>query len=176
MSPFSRILFAGLSTLTVLVLLFGYHTSTSGPSGNLTAGSNPPAISGSAAGSSSGSASPPEGDTTSPSTTPKSTPQTTAPKAATPKTSTVTGPSTPTQWGPVQVQVTVDGSTITDVTVVQYPMGNGTDQQINSYALPILIQETLDAQSAQIDMISGATVTSRGYLTSLQAALDQALA
>ena len=58
--------------------------------------------------------------------------------------------------------------------MLQYPTGNGTDQQINSYALPILIQETMDAQSANIDMVSGATVTSDGYLQSLQSALDQA--
>jgi uncharacterized protein with FMN-binding domain len=57
--------------------------------------------------------------------------------------------------------------------VVQYPSGNGTDQQINSYALPRLVKETLDAQSANIDMVSGATVTSEGYLQSLQSALDQ---
>jgi uncharacterized protein with FMN-binding domain len=57
---------------------------------------------------------------------------------------------------------------------VQYPDGNGKDQEINSYALPILTQETVDAQSAGIDMVSGATVTSDGYIESLQSALDQA--
>ena len=56
----------------------------------------------------------------------------------------------------------------------QYPSGNPPTQEINSYALPVLIQETLDAQSAHIDMVSGATVTSVGYLQSLQSALDQA--
>ena len=79
-----------------------------------------------------------------------------------------------TQWGPVQVQLTVAGGTISKVTVLQYPSGNGKDQEINDYALPILTQETVDAQSAQIDMVSGATVTSNGYLESLQSALDQA--
>ena len=79
-----------------------------------------------------------------------------------------------TQWGPVQVQLTVTGGTISKVTVLQYPSGNGKDQEINDYALPILTQETVDAQSAQIDMVSGATVTSNGYLESLQSALDQA--
>jgi uncharacterized protein with FMN-binding domain len=74
----------------------------------------------------------------------------------------------------VQVVINVDGSTITDVTVPVYPSGNGRDQQINSYALPILIKDTLDAQNANIDMITGATVTSEGYLQSLQGALDQA--
>jgi len=72
------------------------------------------------------------------------------------------------------VELTVAGSKVTDVSVLQYPNGNGRDQEINSYALPLLIQETLDAQSANIDMISGATVTSDGYVQSLQSALDQA--
>ena len=79
-----------------------------------------------------------------------------------------------TQWGPVQVQLDISNRRITDVSVVQYPNGNGTDQEINSYALPILTQETVDSQSAHIDMVSGATVTSNGYLESLQSALDQA--
>ena len=56
---------------------------------------------------------------------------------------------------------------------LQYPAATREDQ-INAYALPILIQETIDAQSAQIDMVSGATVTSTGYVQSLQSALDQA--
>jgi uncharacterized protein with FMN-binding domain len=58
--------------------------------------------------------------------------------------------------------------------VLQYPNGNHRDQEINDYALPILIDETTKAQSAQIDMVSGATVTSDGYIRSLQSALDQA--
>ena len=79
-----------------------------------------------------------------------------------------------TQWGPIQVEITVDAGTITDVGVPVYPSDNPRDVQINSYALPILVQETLDQQSADISMISGATVTSVGYLQSLQAALDEA--
>jgi uncharacterized protein with FMN-binding domain len=79
-----------------------------------------------------------------------------------------------TQWGPIQVQLTVKDGAVTDVGIPVYPSGNGRDIEINNYALPILIQETLDQQSAQIDMVSGATVTSMGYLQSLQAALDQA--
>jgi uncharacterized protein with FMN-binding domain len=86
----------------------------------------------------------------------------------------VTGAVASTEWGPVQVELTVDGGTITKVSVLQYPSGNGKDDEINSYALPILTSETIDAQSASIDMVSGATVTSGGYLQSLQSALDQA--
>jgi uncharacterized protein with FMN-binding domain len=63
---------------------------------------------------------------------------------------------------------------ITDVTVPEYPTSNREDQQINSSALPVLVQETISAQSAKIDMVSGATVTSQGYLQSLQSALDEA--
>jgi uncharacterized protein with FMN-binding domain len=74
----------------------------------------------------------------------------------------------------VQVEITVRDGEVTDVSVVDYPSGNGRDRQINARALPILVQETLDAQSANIDMVSGATVTSEGYLGSLQSALDRA--
>ncbi|MGC0371044.1 FMN-binding protein [Microbacterium sp. SLBN-111] len=55
-----------------------------------------------------------------------------------------------------------------------YPSEDFRDQQINSRALPILVQETLSAQSADIDMVSGATYTSTGYKKSLQSALDEA--
>jgi uncharacterized protein with FMN-binding domain len=72
------------------------------------------------------------------------------------------------------VQITVAGGKVTAVDVVEYPNGNGRDQQINARALPVLVSETLKAQSAHIDMVSGATVTSDGYVESLQSALDQA--
>ncbi|WP_345802690.1 FMN-binding protein [Microbacterium sp. AZCO] len=85
-----------------------------------------------------------------------------------------TGSSAATRYGPVQVQVTVSGGKITAVDVPTYPDGNGVDQRINSSAIPQLVSETLTAQSAQLDMISGATFTSTGYIQSLQSALDQA--
>ena len=88
-------------------------------------------------------------------------------------TSTLTGTTVETQYGPVQVQVTVTGTKITDVTAIQVPSGNGRDQQINSYAIPQLTQEVLTVQSAHVDMVSGGTYTSEGYLTSLQSALDK---
>ena len=88
--------------------------------------------------------------------------------------STVTGSVAQTRWGPVQVTIAVTGGHITAVDVPVYPDGNGKDKQINARALPILTQETVAAQSADIDMVSGATVTSDGYLQSLQSALDQA--
>ena len=87
---------------------------------------------------------------------------------------TVTGDTVQTRWGPVQVRVTIKSGRLTDVTAVQYPQDNPRDQEINSYALPRLRREALAAQSAGIDMVSGATYTSTGYQRSLQSALDSA--
>ena len=79
-----------------------------------------------------------------------------------------------TQFGPVQVEITVSGGTITRSEVLQVPWGNGRDQEINSRAVPILNSEAVQSQSAQIDMVSGASFTSNGYATSLQSAIDRA--
>jgi uncharacterized protein with FMN-binding domain len=106
----------------------------------------------------------------SPSTSPSSSSATT--KAATTKT--VTGDSVDTRWGPVQVKITVTNAKVTAVTAVVYPTENPRDQQINAYAIPALNQEALAASSAKIDMVSGATYTSQGYIGSLQSALDKA--
>ena len=175
-----RIVLWLMSTVTVLVLVFGYHTSTSSTAtaaggrsslaGPLTGG--PGAVSGSAAPPTSGSGSAPSAAGSSPSAGSAAGASPTAGTSAT--SGTVTGDVAQTRWGPVQVQLTVTSGKITDVAVVQYPNGNGRDQEINSQALPILIQETVQAQNAQIDMVSGATVTSDGYLQSLQSALDRA--
>jgi uncharacterized protein with FMN-binding domain len=70
--------------------------------------------------------------------------------------------------------VTISSGKITDVQALIYPNGNGRDEEINAYALPQLRQQVLTAQSANIDGVSGATVTSDGYRQSLQAALDAA--
>lgn len=86
---------------------------------------------------------------------------------------TVTGDTVQTRYGPVEVQVTVGGDQITDVQVLQVPWSNGRDQQINARAVPILIQETTETDGADIQMVSGATYTSDGYVESLQSALDQ---
>ncbi|GGS72749.1 MULTISPECIES: FMN-binding protein [Streptomyces] len=87
---------------------------------------------------------------------------------------TVTGDTVQTRWGPVQVRVTLRDGRLTDVTAVAYPQDNPRDQEINSYALPRLRSEALQAQSAEIDSVSGATYTSDGYRRSLQSALDSA--
>ena len=170
MNPMRRIVLWLASTVTIVVLLFGYHTSTnktsaaavtSSASSTATTSSSEPSSS-----SSSSSSSPTSSSSTSSSTSSSSSGSTEA--------RTYTGSVAQTRWGPVQVQITVQGDKITKVTVLQQPNGNHKDAEINSYALPILVQDTLTAQSAQIDMVSSATVTSDGYITSLQSALDQA--
>ena len=136
------------STVTIVVLLFGYHTSTNKTSpAAATSGASTPATS---------------SETSKPSSSPAS------------KITAYTGSVAQTRWGPVQVKITVQGGKITNVTVLQQPNGNQRDAEINSQALPALIDETISAQSANIDMVSGATVTSDGYVRSLQAALDAA--
>ena len=148
-----------LGTVTAVTLLFGYHTSTSGPataSDTVVATPAVPQDTGSTGSGTSGSTSTSSGSTSSGTA------------------STVTGSVASTRWGPVQVSITVTDGKITAVDVPQYPTGNGKDRQINASALPILTKETLSAQSADIDMVSGATVTSEGYVHSLQSALDQA--
>ena len=89
-------------------------------------------------------------------------------------TRTVDGPVVDTRYGPVQVEVTLDGSTITAVTALQLPGGDRRSEQINNRAEPALHSEALQAQSANIDGVSGATYTSEAYAQSLQAALDNA--
>ncbi|MFF5536130.1 FMN-binding protein [Streptomyces cinerochromogenes] len=87
---------------------------------------------------------------------------------------TVTGDTVQTRWGPVRVRVALKDGRLTDVTAVDYPQDNPRDREINSYALPRLRSEALEAQSAEIDSVSGATYTSDGYRRSLQSALDSA--
>ncbi|MGC0333146.1 uncharacterized protein with FMN-binding domain [Streptomyces sp. SAI-170] len=86
---------------------------------------------------------------------------------------TVTGAVAATQYGPVQVRITLAGGRITRAEAVQAPSG-GRSTEINGSAVPQLNQEAVAAQSARIDAVSGATYTSEGYRKSLQSALDQA--
>jgi uncharacterized protein with FMN-binding domain len=138
-SGVGRIVLWLASTVTALVLLFSYPTSTS---------STLP---------SAGSAvvSPAEGATSSDAVT-------------------VTGDAVETDEGTVQVEVMIEGGVVTAVEVLQYPDEGSRHQEISARALPILVQDTLDAQSADVDMVSGATATSEGYVESLQSALDAA--
>lgn len=168
-----RISFWFMSTLSALVLLFGYRTSLSGSAQTIAVSSTPKPVTSSGSGgtgdTTSGTTS---SGTTSSGTTSSSSSAAKSTTAAASKT--VTGSVADTRWGPVQVQITVVNGKVTAVNMLQYPSSNGRDVEINNYALPILIQETTNASSANIDMVSGATVTSTGYIQSLQSALDQA--
>jgi uncharacterized protein with FMN-binding domain len=86
----------------------------------------------------------------------------------------VTGPVVDTQYGPVQVRVTLQGGRIVDVAALQLPSDRSRSAEISNYAAPVLHDEILQAQSAKVDVVSGATYTSQGYIQSLQAALDRA--
>ncbi|MFF8930711.1 FMN-binding protein [Streptomyces longwoodensis] len=86
---------------------------------------------------------------------------------------TVTGAVAQTQYGPVQVRVTVSGGRITAAEAVQAPKGGESDRK-TALAVPRLNREAVAAGSADIDSVSGATYTSEGYKKSLQSALDQA--
>jgi uncharacterized protein with FMN-binding domain len=86
----------------------------------------------------------------------------------------VTGSVVNTQYGPMQVQITLTGQKITNATVLQRTDDGTESDQIDAMAIPKLTSETLAAQSARIDAVSGASYTSSGYIQSLQSALDKA--
>ncbi|WP_199711085.1 FMN-binding protein [Tessaracoccus antarcticus] len=136
-----------MSTLSVLVLLFNYHTSL----GSTVNGSVPVA--------------------SRPSALPGADPATGASTAAA---ATYDGQAVMTPYGAVQVQITVADGKVTAAQALQAPMADGHDQEINSRAVPVYNGEVIDVQSAQIDVVSGATLTWGGYTASLQSALDQA--
>jgi hypothetical protein len=116
---------------------------------------------------------------TTPPTTGAPPPGTVPPTGSSPTTTTgaprsVDGDPIDNQYGTVQVRVTLQGNTITAVTALQMPFDRERSQYISRQAEPYLRQEALQAQSAQIDVVSGATYTSDSYAQSLQSALDKA--
>ena len=134
---------------------------------------------------------PPTASSASPSTTRSSTATPTVPSTTRPATVAPTAPSTTvtsalctgaenlgpvidTRWGPVQVAAIVSQGKICDVRAVLVPSSHTRSTAINSRAVPILRQRVLAAQSAAFDTVTGATVTSDGYRTSLQAILNNA--
>jgi uncharacterized protein with FMN-binding domain len=148
-----RIVIALMGTVSGMVLLFSYHTSTNSgatAAGRGTGGTPYPDANGDA------------GTATAPSPT------------GTSSSGTFDGAAVMTRWGTVQVEITVANGQITRSRAVRYPQGNPRDQEINAYALPQLNREVTQGQSASIDAISGATVTSDGYIRSLQSAIDKA--
>jgi uncharacterized protein with FMN-binding domain len=187
-----------MSTVSALVLLFSYHTSTnsegaiagtaslaeplvtvspsttSDTTEDLSVEASPTTSAGGS--TSSGRTSSTAGQdsrTSSPASPSAEATSTTTAAAGT--SGTYTGSSVTTRWGPVQVQITVDDAgNITSAEAIVYPTGNHRDVEINSFAVPRLNAQVLSAQSADIDAVSGATVTSQGYIRSLQSAIDQA--
>jgi hypothetical protein len=155
-----RVILAVVSTVVGLVLLLTFKTHSVSGGG----GSAPPAAlstpaGGAAAGAASGVASAPASG---------------ASGGGTAGARTVTGAAASTIYGPVQVQITVKDGHVTTARAVEYPKAFQQDQQINAFAIPELNREAVTAGSAKIDMVSGATYTSQGYISSLQSALDQA--
>lgn len=91
------------------------------------------------------------------------------------KNGTYTGNVADAFYGNVQVQVVISGGQITDVVFLQYPNHNNTSININSQAMPLLKQEALAAQSANVSGVSGASATSPAFQSSLASALSQAV-
>lgn len=177
----------GMGTLTVVVLGFSYHTSLSARSpdgGTITA---LPSRSAQRTAPNAAPTPPPTSAPTRPGR-PGATPSQAVPPPSAPtqgatrnpaaglKDGTFTGTAMPTRFGPVQVRIVVSGGRVTSSQAIRYPNTDRKDQQINSRAVPVYNAAAVAAQSADIDSISGATVTWQGYTGSLQSALDQARA
>jgi uncharacterized protein with FMN-binding domain len=157
--PPRRAVAAILATALGLVLLFSFKTPDEAP-----VPSRPVAV---APAPSAGTTSPnPVGGVSSPSASASASQ---APKGGTHQ---VDGTVVSTRFGDVQVRLIESGNTITDVQALQLPFDRRRSLEISQFVAPILHDEALQAQSAQIDTISGATYTSEAYSTSLQSALD----
>ena len=156
-----KIVLAVMTTISGLVMLFSYHTSTQS-----VAATTPKETD-------TGNTQSDAGTTT---TAPSATPRASASSSASTSggDGTYTGDAVETRWGTVQVEITVQNGKITSADAVQFPSENPRDQQINAYAVPALNAEVVQVQSASIDAVSGATVTSGGYIESLQSAIDAA--
>ena len=167
-----------ITTVLALTLLFSFKTPddlTAGgvaTGGTVAVGDAPGATSGTASTSGSAVATPAPTSTTAAATPPADT-TTSATVAGAYKDGTATGAVISTRFGDVQVEVTISGGVIADVTALQLPDRDRRSQSIASEAAPILREEALTAQSASIDLLSGATYTSEAYAESLQSALDQ---
>jgi uncharacterized protein with FMN-binding domain len=154
------------ASVGILVIGWQIGAATAAQTATLT----PQASSGTAGGSTGGST------TTGTSAAPApASPTTTAPTTTTAAADgTYTGSSVNTRFGSVQVQVTVSGGAITDVTALHLTDADGRSVQISDRAAPVLHDEVLASQSANVSNVSGATYTTQAYLSSVQSALDQA--
>lgn len=161
-----RILLSVTGTVLGLAALLSFksHGTAAGGANTLPSAALP------GAGTSTSSPRPPTSSGAPPTPAPSHRKTATSPPAA----RTVLGQAIQTQYGVVQVKITLQGSKITNSGFAQLTANDSTSQYINSQAAPILLQQTLSAQSAQIDGVSGASYTSQGYRQSLQGALDKA--
>ena len=153
-----------LATVVVLVLLVSFRTPPSTSLGVL-----PPLRP-----SASSSAQPTSAPTPTASGAPPAGPPTATPSGTGLKNGNFTGQDYPNFYGDVQVKLVVSGGKVTDVVALQYPTDRPQSAYISSVAVPLLRTEVLQAQTAQIDVISGATFTSESYAQSVQSALDLA--
>lgn len=112
--------------------------------------------------------------TSQPTATPGPTPTATPTAAPTSSTQVIDGKAVSTRYGTVQVELTITDGTITDVQALQLPNDRQYSAEISNYVAPYLRTMVLQAQSANIDIISGATYTSTGYAKSVQSALNNA--
>ncbi|HEX4017494.1 MAG TPA: FMN-binding protein [Frankiaceae bacterium] len=163
-----RVVLAVTSTVAVLVLLLGFKSQSAPPVTKPSASSS--GSTGTSGSTDTGSTSTGSGSTGSSSSGSTSSGSS---SGSTTGTKTVTGDSADTRYGPVQVKITAVNGKITSVDAIDYPQNDPRDQEINSYAIPQLNQEALAAGTANIDIVSGATYTSDGYVQSLQSALDK---
>lgn len=162
-----RVLLSITGTVAGLVALLSFKTHTPLAGGTLPSAALPAGGSTSSSGGGSGATTPPaSGHSRAPAAKHSS--------SGSAATRTLVGQAVQTQYGVVQVEAMVQGTKITNVKYLQLTAYDGTSQQINSYAAPILLQQTLQAQNSHIDGVSGASYTSAGYVQSLQSALDQA--
>jgi uncharacterized protein with FMN-binding domain len=163
------------STVAGLILLLSFrsHTATPASAGVSAAGTSSKSSAGAAGnGSSGGSGGGSIAGSAAPSASPSAAGGATGGTTAGGKV--VTGEAVNGPYGPSQVAITLSGGKITKVTVLQHTDDGENSQQIDGNALPKLTAETLTAQSAKIDAVSGASYTSAGYIKSLQSALDKA--
>jgi uncharacterized protein with FMN-binding domain len=158
-----RVALTIVATITGLVLLLQFKSP---PNGAGRPAALAPVSPSSSAGSSSPSPSPRRTHRAHHRTSPSAT------ATATTTSHSAIGATITTRYGPVQVKVTESANRITDVAAVKLPSEDAHSQSIAAYAAPKLRQEAITANSARIDVVSGATYTSDGYAQSLQSALD----
>ena len=162
-----RIVVAGMSTVSGLVLLFSYHTSTNRAEAST---ESLPSIGGASADS-------PAADSDAANAPAK---KATKGKDKGTETAAVakkfTGTAIDTGFGDIKVQITVQDKKIIKSDAIAYPNAEQRDLDLSKSSVPKLNAAAVEKQSAKLDIISGATETSEGYAKSLQSAIDQAFA